>query len=126
MNVEALHAYLSEQAATRQRFGTVDCVSFVAGAVLAGWNRDYSDILGYSDRRSAVNRLRQLGGLRAACDYAMGDMHPIDELEPGDVIWFDEPATIGLLMPGYVAVKIGTPVHRVMIQPEMRGWISGR
>lgn len=52
----------------------------------------------------------------------MGDMISIDDLEPGDVIWFDRPASIGLLMPGYVALKMGRTIHRLEIEPRMKGW----
>ena len=127
MNVPALQSFFAEQAVTKQKFGTVDCVNFVTQAVYLGWDRDYRDVLQYSDRRSAVQRLRQLGGLKRACIHAMGEMHPIDELEVGDVIWFDKPATIGLLMDGYVAVKGGKTIHRLKIEPQMMGWkTSGR
>ena len=122
MNVDALRDFFYEQSRRRQKFGTVDCVSFVAGAVFVGWGRDYRGVLQYRDRRSAVARLRILGGLRGACDFAMGRQYPVDELEPGDVIWFDKPATIGLLMPGYVAVKMGKCIHRLQIEPQMIGW----
>ncbi len=126
MNREALARYFDDWANRRQCLGTIDCVQFVAGAVYVGWNRDYRNVLQYDDRRSAVRRLRELGGLQAACCHAMGDMRPIDELEPGDVVWFDRPATIGLLMPNYVAVKMGRTIHRLVIEPHMRGWRSGR
>lgn len=122
MNVLALQDFFWRESQRKQKLGVVDCVQFVCGAVKAGWDRDYSDILRYSDRRSAVQRLRVLGGLRAACDMAMGEQQPVDELEPGDVIWFDKPNTIGLLMPGYVAVKIGGRIDRYEIEPEMIGW----
>ncbi len=91
-------------------------------AVFVGWGRDYRSILQYHDRRSAVDRLRVLGGLRGACNHAMGPMLAIDELEPGDVVWFDKPKSIGLLMPGYIAVKAGRTVHRFEIDPRMQGW----
>ena len=122
MNIVALRKFFDEQANVPQRLGSVDCVLFVTGAVKAGWDRDYTSVLMYKDRRTAVQRLRQLGGLRRACDFAMGEAFPIDELEPGDVVWFDKPATIGLLMPGYVAVKLGKCVHRLEVEPQMMGW----
>ncbi|TFG83983.1 MAG: hypothetical protein E4G74_00325 [Erysipelotrichales bacterium] len=122
MNEEALREYFNDQSGVHQKFGTVDCVKFVAGAVRAGWNRDYLGVLQYSDRRSAVARLRELGGLRAACDMAMGEAVSVDSLEPGDVVWFDKPATIGLLMQEYVAVKLGKTIHRFKVDPKMIGW----
>jgi hypothetical protein len=122
LNEIALREYFNDQAGTPQKFGTIDCVKFVAGAVCVGWNRDYRSKLLYSDRRSAVERLRSFGGLLRACNNAMGEMFPIEELSPGDVIWFDKPASIGLLMPGYVAVKMGKCVHRFRIENKMMGW----
>ena len=122
MNKAALGRFFETQYGQKQELGSIDCVKFVTNAVLIGWERDYRAILQYDDRRSAVKRLRELGGLKAACCHAMGDMHPISELEPGDVVWFDEPATIGLLMPGYVAVKLGSVIHRFQIEPQMKGW----
>jgi hypothetical protein len=126
MNRIALRDFFNEQAHLPQKLGTVDCVSFVAQAVRVGWNRDYLGVLQYHDRRSAVDRLRELGGLRSACDHAMGEQYPVAELEAGDVIWFDRPKTIGLLMDGYVAVKMGRTIHRLQIEPQMMGWRSGR
>ena len=122
MNIEALRNYFALEATKPQKFGTVDCVKFVTHAVYIGWGRDYRDVLQYNSRRSAVNRLRELGGLQGACNYAMGPSMPIDQLEPGDVIWFDKPATIGLLMPGYIAVKMGHTIHRLEIESAMHGW----
>jgi len=122
MNVLALQSYFWTESQRKQKFGVIDCVQFVAGAVKQGWDRDYSDVLQYHDRRSAVKRLRELGGLMAACDMAMGKQHMISELEPGDVVWFDVPKTIGLLMPGYIAVKMGCAIHRLEIDPRMFGW----
>lgn len=122
MNEDALRDYFDEQSGVRQKFGTIDCVKFVANAVRIGWGRNYLGVLQYSDRRSAVARLRELGGLRGACNMAMGEAVSIEELEPGDVVWFDKPATIGLLMPGYVAVKLGKCIHRFQIEKQMTGW----
>lgn len=122
MNEDALREYFVEQSNLPQKFGTIDCVKFVANAVRIGWDRDYLGVLQYHDRRSAVDRLRALGGLRGACNHAMGDMVSITELEPGDVVWFDKPATIGLLMPNYVAVKLGKAIHRFQIEKQMMGW----
>ena len=122
MNIPALQTYFWCESTRTQQLGIVDCVKFVVGAVFVGWDRDYRDILQYSDRRSAINRLRELGGLKEACIHAMGQMHPVDELVPGDVIWIDSSTAIGLLMEGYVAVKAGRQIHRYQIDPEMTGW----
>ena len=127
MNVNALQEFFWHESQRPQKFGVVDCVQFVTEAVWVGWCRDFRNVLGYYDRASAVQRLRELGGLKAACDFAMGERFPVEELEPGDVVWFDEPKTLGLLMPGYVAVKLGTRIDRYRIEPGMIGWkTSGR
>lgn len=122
MNADALRDFFAEQSQINQKLGMVDCVTFVAAAVFVGWGRDFRSVLQYRDRRSAVDRLRALGGLRRACDQAMGKRYPVAELEVGDVVWFDRPATIGLLMQGFVAVKMGRAIHRLQIEPQMTGW----
>lgn len=122
INIPALQEYFIEQSQLPQKLGVFDCVTFVSGAVKVGWDRNFDPILQYSDRRSAIKRLRELGGLEAACDLAMGKRVSVSMLEPGDVVWYDEPATIGLLMYGYVAVKLGGNIHRFEIDPEMTGW----
>ena len=124
MNHSAIRSLFNEQSKTKQKLGTVDCVSFVAEALFVGWGRDYRDVLQYKDRRTAVKRLRELGGLQKACTFAMGPMYSVDELNKGDVIWFDKPATIGLLMDGYVACKLGNTIHRFKVEPQMIGWKS--
>ncbi len=123
MNVVALRGYFNEQAQIPHKLGSVDCVKFVTEAVYLGWGRDYRNALQYHDRRSAVDRLRALGGLIGACNHAIGPMRDVEDLEPGDVIYFHKPRpTLGLLMPEYVAVKIGQNIHRLVIEPEMHGW----
>ena len=122
MNIDALSEFFYAQATEKQKLGTIDCVNFVAEALFIGWDRDYRDILQYNSRRTAVNRLRELGGLKAACNFAMGSEQSIYDLQIGDVVWFDKPATIGLLMPGYIAVKLGKAVHRLQVEEHMTGW----
>lgn len=122
MNVLALRAFFNTQAPQHQKLGTIDCVKFVTDAVFIGWGRDYRNILQYDSRRSAIDRLRELGGLQAACIHALGPMYPMEELTTGDVVWFDQPSSIGLLMPHYIALKMGHTIHRFDIEPEMRGW----
>lgn len=124
MNRAALREYFYEQATLRGRFGTRDCVTFVTSAMLIGWGRDHLGEMQYHDRRSAVDRLRAAGGLKAACCHAWGDARPIDELAPGDVIYFDKPPTLGLLMPGYVAIRSRRCIHRLQIEPQMMGWTT--
>jgi len=124
MNQAGLRNYFIEQAQAPGRFGTRDCVSFVTNAMLIGWGRNHVDLMQYHDRRSAVNRLRAAGGLRAACCHAWGDVRPVDELEPGDVVYFDKPPTLGLLMPGYVAIRSRRCIHRLQVEPQMMGWAT--
>jgi len=38
------------------------------------------------------------------------------------VIYFDKPATLGLLMGSYIAVKVGRVIHRLEIEPQQMGW----
>lgn len=122
MNRQALREFFNTQVGTKSSLGTIDCVSFVTQAVFVGWGRDYRDVLQYHDRRSAVARLRELGGLKAVCFHILGAMHFVSDLSPGDVIWYDEPPCIGLLMPGYVAVKQGRVINRYETQERMMGW----
>lgn len=123
MNEKALRKLFNEIAPQRFELGGLDCVRFVVDAVHVGWGRDYRHALHYDGRRSAINQLRQDGGLRAACTNAMGRMWPVESLSEGDVIWFDKPvSTIGLLMPLYVAVKTHRQIVRVPIDERMMGW----
>lgn len=122
MNIAALRIYFQEQTGAKQSLGTIDCVKFVTNAVYIGWGRDYRDILQYSSRREAVDRLRELGGLKGACFHALGAMDFITDLHPGDIIWYDEPPTLGLLMPNYVAVRQGQVINRYAIEECMMGW----
>jgi len=122
MDICALQEYFWDEADKPQQLGVVDCVKFVTGAVYIGWGRDYRDILQYHDRKSAVKRLRELGGLHGACVHAMGNPVPVEELSTGDVIWFSKPDTIGLLMRDYVLVKLGKQLHRYQVDDSMTGW----
>ena len=123
MNERALRKLFNEVAPQQFELGGLDCVRFVAEAVFVGWGRDYRDVLDYTDRRTAVDQLRQNGGLRAACTNALGRIWPVESLSEGDVIWFEKPvATIGLLMPMYVAVKSARQIGRVPIDERMMGW----
>lgn len=122
MNTEALRAYFIAQTGTKQQLGVIDCVKFVTGAVYAGWGRDYRNVVQYNSRREAIDRLRELGGLKAACFNILGSMYFVDDLGPGDIIWYDEPPTLGLLMPNYVAVRQGYVINRYAIQDRMMGW----
>lgn len=123
MNEQALRKLFNDIAPRRFQLGQLDCVRFVVDAVYAGWGRDYRDQLHYQDRRSAVAQLRKSGGLKDSCIEAMGELWPMENLQAGDVVWFDEPVgTIGLLMPNYIAVKTHRQIVRVPIDSRMMGW----
>lgn len=122
MNALALRQYLNTQANLTNKLGVTDCVTFVTNAVFAGWNRDYRGMLDYSDRKTAVAQLRRMGGLKGACMKAMGGMYSIADLEPGDVVWYNRPPCIGLLMQGYIMVKQAHTIHRVEIENHLMGW----
>ena len=125
MNDRALRQLFNDIAPRRFELGGLDCVRFVVDAVYAGWGRDYRDQLNYQNRRSAVAQLRRSGGLKDSCIAAMGELWPMENLEAGDVVWFDLPVqTIGLLMPNYVAVKTHRQIVRVPIDPRMMGWCT--
>lgn len=119
----ALHEYFNRVAAKPMVLGGYDCVRFVAEALYVGWNRNFIPILDYWDRRSAVRRLRQANGLRDACTDALGDEVHKSELVMGDVAYFEAPhATIGLVMDGYVAVKLRGSIVSVAPSAIITGW----
>ena len=122
MNTEALHAYFAQQSQLPQRFGVVDCVTFCLEGIKIGWGRDHLELLGYWDRRSAVDRLRKAGGLHQAMSDAFGMPRSISVLEPGDLIFFSVPATVGLMVDNGVIVKGHYTVQRAIFDPEMTGW----
>ncbi len=123
MNAEALHDYMNAVAPKRFALGHFDCVRFVAECLLVGWDKNYLEHLGYFDRRSAVHRLRHDGDLKTACDRVLGKRIPWYELEPGDIAYYDDPhATIGLVMDGYVAIKMGRQIYRGNVDRAEFGW----
>lgn len=121
MNQRALSEYFNSQAGVRSNLGGLDCVRFVIEALEAGWGIDCRDVLGYHDRRSAVDRLRIAGGLEAAFTAELGEPMPPAELRPGDIAYFIDPA-VGLVMPGYIAVKLRGSVGRIPLQFADKGW----
>lgn len=123
MNITALREYLNLAAPASFRLGGLDCVRFVAEAVHAGWGRDYRHRLGYHDRRGACVRLRAAESLREAIGEVLGEEIPAADLMPGDVAYFiGPPTTLGLVMPGYVAVKSGRTIHRLLPDAVDLGW----
>jgi len=123
MNTEALHKYLSAVESKQVTLGHHDCVRFVVEALYVGFDRDYRAQLEYWDRRSAVVRLRRAGGLRNAASDAFGHEVPKKKLVPGDVAYLEIPqATLGLILPGYIAMKVGHTIHRVDFRAIDFGW----
>lgn len=121
MNHRAIAEYFNSQASTRSSLGDYDCVRFVIEALRVGWGVDYRAMLGYDDRRSAVDRLRLAGGLEGAFTREFGEPIAPAELLPGDVAYFEDPA-VGLVMPGYIAVKLRGSIGRVPLQFASKGW----
>ena len=124
MNIPALQDYFAKVAPLRQRFGVYDCCTFVVDALLIGWDRDFRDALGYWDRRTAVKRLRAADGLRAAFSQVLGPEHLIAEAPPGSVVYLQEGRfkSVGIIMPGYFAVKANRCIHRFVLEPQYTGW----
>jgi hypothetical protein len=122
----ALRWYFEQQAQRPQRLGMIDCCTFAAGALAAGWDLDYSEALGYSDRHSAVQRLRKAGGLKQALCDLFGPMVSVSELKEGDLVYFSSPATVGLILESpvgrYAAVKGHNTIHRAVLEDGLMGW----
>lgn len=129
MNIEATRDYFSRVARLPQRFGVYDCCTFVVEVLLIGFDRDYRDALRYWDRKSAVYRLRSIGGLRDAFNDVLGPESLILGAPSGSIAYFDDPAFVGILMPaipnhpeGYIAVKGNKCIHRFQIEDHRTGW----
>lgn len=124
MNRLALHRYLESAASSPQVLGRCDCVTFAVDVLRIGWGRDLSGSLGYSDRRSAVQRLRDAGGLEDAVTEVLGEPVPGDELVPGDFVFFPMRGqrTIGVLLDGFVVVRGHRTIHRVHVPRNAIGW----
>ncbi len=121
MNIEALAEFLSESAQRQFVLGKFDCVSFAFEGVRVGWDRDFLDNLGYDDKRSAVDRLRESDGLYEAICAGLGQDIPMSDLVPGDLAWLP-PACIGLIMPDYIAVKTHRTIIRAPLDAAISGW----
>lgn len=78
-----LHALLVERRCKPFAWGTSDCASLAFDAVLATTGRDlFADLReSYSDARGAMQRLRELGGMRGLCRSRLGL-----RVDPADVI----------------------------------------
>ncbi len=122
MNVDAIRDYFERVAPLPQCFGVYDCCTFVVEVLLYGFDRDFRYALGYGDRRSAVKRLRGAGGLRDAFSGILGAEALCEDYPPGSIAYFDRPAFVGIIMPGYIAVKGNRVIHRFMMEPHRTGW----
>lgn len=125
MNRDALSKYFLDVHSSPTRLGGIDCVRFVIDALYIGWNIDLRPMLGYHDRRSAVDRLRIADGLRQAFIDDLGDPVSEDQLEPGDIAYFDDPC-VGLVMQDYIAVKFGRTIVRAPRNFCDIGWKTWR
>ena len=124
MDAVALREYFDRVAGLPVRFGVFDCVVFVAESLRVGWSRDYLSSLAYSDRRSAVARLRRSDGLSLAVSDILGDPIELDHLVAGDIAFIPNPDTLGLVMPGYIAVKGNRTIHRATRDSAIYGWAT--
>ena len=121
MDADALSDYLSEAAQRPAALGRFDCVRFVAEGLAVGWGRDFRDRLGYSDRRSAVDRLRAAGGLYDAVCSELGQDLPISELRAGDIAYFPDPS-IGLVLRDRIVLKAYRTILHVPLLAARSGW----
>lgn len=130
MNAPALARFMDEAASRPAALGGFDCVRFVIEARLAGWGEDFSSRLHYACRRSAVEQLRGEGGLKAAFSRILGDPVAAERLVTGDIGYLVHPesntAAVGLVMPGYVAVKVARTIARVPLTVCREGWAWDR
>ncbi len=122
MNPDAIRAYIEAAATKTQRFGSYDCVRFAVELVWVGFDRNYLGQLGYWDRKSAVRRLRRDGGLFQAFDAVLGPAR--SDLEPGDFVYYDDPPTIGVMLPSCVVVYSGGGFYNAPHDTARIGWRS--
>lgn len=124
MNMLALHLFMHEQAPLKQKLGSVDCVTFVTGAILAGWGKNVFEFLEFNDRRSAVKQLRRDGGLLLACREKMGPEENIDGLPIGSVVYLEigGSPTLGLLLEFFIVVKANKQILRIKRLEGLKGW----
>lgn len=121
MNTAALRTFFDESASRDSVLGGFDCVRFVIEAIRIGWGKDFRRCLRYDCRRSAVNQLREDGGLRDAFSKVLGEPVARSELEPGDIAYFPD-GFVGLVMTTYIAVKYRSTVYRVGFDSCAEGW----
>lgn len=72
------------------QWGSLDCVSFAAGAVHAvtGWQ---PDLPAWVNQRSAMRQLRRFGGLRAAANGVLPELPSATLAQRGDVLLVAQP-----------------------------------
>ena len=121
MNTVALSKYFETAAQQPAELGHFDCVRFVVEAMNVGWGRDYRHVLGYSDRRSAVKRLRAAGGLQEAFIAELGEPVAASDLSTGDIAWFSDPA-VGLVLTNCIVVKVRKTILRLPLDSANIGW----
>lgn len=122
MNHVALRQFFDRQAPRPQRLGTNDCVTFVMGALLCGWGRDFTADMRYNSRRTAVERLREAGGLEAAFTERFGEPINAMQLPAGSIALLAPQQVVGLVMPSYIAVRRHMHIDRVRVLATYRGW----
>ncbi len=124
MNVPALQDYFAKVAPLPQKFGVYDCCTFLIESLLIGWDRDFRDELRYFDRKTAVARLRQDGGLREAFEVVFGPGGYIKDGPPGSIAWFGDEGqkSVGLVMPIGIFVKGNGCIHRFIMEDYRTGW----
>lgn len=103
------------------KLGGLDCVRFVIEGIWVGWGKDFSECLRYNSRREAVTQLREDGGLYQAFASVLGEAVPRHELTTGDIAYFPD-SFVGLVMPGYIAVKLRKTIIRVPMERCAQGW----
>jgi hypothetical protein len=116
-----LAEYFADVVNEHSELAKLDCVTFVVDALRAGFDVDLRDRLKYTDRRSALARLRKHKGLDGAVTYELGTPLPADELRYGDIAFLN-PHAIGLVMPMYIAVKGRSTIWRIDPRLAVHGW----
>jgi len=118
---QALADYLAGVCNRQSELGGLDCVRFVVEALLAGFSVDLRGKLRYADRQGALRRIRHHRGLDAAFRYELGEPLPAEELRFGDIAYVP-PHAVGLVMPGYIAMKARATIWRYKLSTATHGW----
>lgn len=121
LRADRLAAYLATAATQQSELGRLDCVRFTIEALLEGFGVDLRHKLRYEDRHQAIARIRRHRGLDSAIRSELGEPIPAEELRPGDIA-FVPPRAMGLVMPGYIAVKFRATVWRLEMRTASHGW----